>query len=128
MAQTVAALALEARDGVDLPPGLLRVPAAAAARWTRWATCRERCWENDWVIDLDIRKFFDSVPWDLIVKAVEANITHEQRWVVLYVKRWLAAPLQLPDGTLQERDRGTPQGSAVSPVLANLFMHVRHEC
>ena len=73
------------------------------------------------MIDLDIRKFFDSVPWDLIVKAVEANT--DLPWVLLYVKRWLAAPLQLPDGTLQERDRGTPQGSAVSPVLANLFMH-----
>jgi retron-type reverse transcriptase len=48
--------------------------------------------------------------------------------VLLYVKRWLAAPLQLPDGSLLDRDRGTPQGSSVSPVLANLFMHVRHEC
>ena len=75
------------------------------------------------MIDLDIRKFFDSVRWDLIVKAVEAHTSHETRWVVLYVKRWLAAALQLPDGTLQERDRGTPQGSAISPVLANLFMH-----
>lgn len=86
-------------------------------------TCRRRCWEYDWVIDLDIRKFFDSVRWDLIVKAVEAHTDHETRWVVLYVKRWLAAALQQPDGTLQERDRGTPQGSAISPVLANLFMH-----
>jgi RNA-directed DNA polymerase len=83
--------------------------------------CRERCWKKDWVIDLDIRKFFDSVRWDLIVKAVETHT--DAAWVVLYVKRWLAAPLQLPDGTLQSRDRGTPQGSAVSPVLANLFMH-----
>jgi RNA-directed DNA polymerase len=83
--------------------------------------CRERCFKSDWVIDLDIRKFFDSVPWDLVVKAVEANT--DQRWVVLYAERWLRAPLQLPDGTLQDRDRGTPQGSAVSPVLANLFLH-----
>jgi len=83
--------------------------------------CRERCWEFDWVIDLDIQKFFDSVPWDLIVKAVEANT--DQPWVVLYVKRWLAAPIQMPDGSLAERDRGTPQGSAVSPVLANLFLN-----
>ncbi|WP_311924429.1 reverse transcriptase domain-containing protein [Nocardia uniformis] len=75
------------------------------------------------MIDLDVAKFFDSVPWDLMVKAVQANITTEQRWVLLYVKRWLAAPLQQSDGTLTERDRGTPQGSAVSPVLANLFMH-----
>ena len=85
--------------------------------------CRERCWEYDWIIDLDVRKFFDSVRWDLIVRAVEKHADHETRWIVLYVKRWLAAPLQLPDGTLQERDRGTPQGSAISPVLANLFMH-----
>ncbi len=83
--------------------------------------CRERCWKKDWVIDLDVARFFDSVRWDLIVKAVEAHT--DAPWVVLYVKRWLAAPLQLPDGTLQQRDRGTPQGSPVSPVLANLFMH-----
>ncbi|MEU4162980.1 reverse transcriptase domain-containing protein [Actinoplanes sp. NPDC026670] len=84
-------------------------------------TCRKRCWKYDWVIDLDIRKFFDSVRWDLIVKAVEVHT--DQRWVVLYVKRWPAAPVQLPDGSIRERDRGTPQGSSVSPVLANLFMH-----
>ncbi|GAA1933542.1 group II intron reverse transcriptase/maturase [Streptantibioticus ferralitis] len=83
--------------------------------------CRRRCWEYDWVIDLDIRKFFDSVRWDLVLKAVEAHT--DARWVTLYVKRWLAAPLQLPDGSLLERDRGTPQGSSVSPVLANLFLH-----
>jgi len=84
-------------------------------------TCRKRCWKTDWVIDLDIQKFFDSVPWDLMVKAVEANT--DLPWVVLYVKRWLQAPVRLPDGTLQQRDHGTPQGSAVSPVLANLFLH-----
>jgi group II intron reverse transcriptase/maturase len=83
--------------------------------------CRERCWEHDWVIDLDVRRFFDSVPWDLIVKAVEAHV--KEPWVILYVRRWLAAPLRMPDGSLAERDRGTPQGSSVSPVLANLFMH-----
>ena len=83
--------------------------------------CRERCWRNDWVIDLDVQKFFDTVPWDLVVKAVE-TVT-DARWVLLYVKRWLAAPLQYPDGSLVERDKGTPQGSAVSPILANLFMH-----
>ncbi|MEU7320894.1 reverse transcriptase domain-containing protein [Streptomyces griseoviridis] len=72
-------------------------------------------------MDLDIQKFFDSVRWDLIVKAVEAHT--DAVWAKLYVDRWLRAPLQLPDGTLQKRDRGTPQESAVSPVLANLFMH-----
>ena len=83
--------------------------------------CRQRCWKTDWVIDLDIQKFFDSVSWDLMLKAVQANT--DLPWVVLYVRRWLQAPVQLPDGTLQQRDRGTPQGSPVSPVLANLFLH-----
>jgi group II intron reverse transcriptase/maturase len=83
--------------------------------------CRERCWEHDWVIDLDVSKFFDSVPWDKILRAVERHVTLP--WVLLCVRRWLAAPVMMPDGTLVRRDRGTPQGSAVSPVLANLFMH-----
>jgi RNA-directed DNA polymerase len=83
--------------------------------------CRRRCHRFDWVVDLDIQAFFDSVPRDLIVKAVEANT--DQSWIVLYVKRWLAAELQRNDGTVIARDRGTPQGSAVSPVLANLFLH-----
>jgi RNA-directed DNA polymerase len=85
------------------------------------AACRQRCWKYDWAIDLDVQKFFDTVPWELIVKAVEA-IT-DSRWVLLYVKRWLEAPLQRPDGTLEQRTNGTPQGSAISPCLANLFMH-----
>ena len=84
-------------------------------------TCRQRCWSYDWVIDLDVRKFFDSVSWDLVIKAVAAHT--DQPWVLLYVKRWLAAPLPQSDGALHQRDRGTPQGSAVSPVLANLFLH-----
>jgi RNA-directed DNA polymerase len=83
--------------------------------------CRRRCHRFDWVVDLDIQAFFDSVPRDLIVKAVEANT--DQSWIVLYVKRWLAADLQRNDGTVIARDQGTPQGSAVSPVLANLFLH-----
>jgi RNA-directed DNA polymerase len=83
--------------------------------------CRERCWRYDWAIDLDVRAFFDSVPWDLVVKAVQAHVSLP--WVILYVRRWLAAPVQMPDGSLARRDRGTHQGSAVSPVLANLFLH-----
>jgi RNA-directed DNA polymerase len=73
------------------------------------------------VIDLDVQKFFDEVPWNLVVRAVEA--VTDARWVLVYVKRWLAAPLKHPDGALEQRSRGTPQGSAVSPILANLFMH-----
>lgn len=84
-------------------------------------TCRERCWKFDWVVEFDIRKFFDTVPWDKVVAAVEAHT--DAGWAVLYVKRWLAAGLRLPDGSTTERVEGTPQGSAVSPVLANLFLH-----
>jgi len=79
-------------------------------------TCRQRCWRSDWVIDMDIRAFFDTVPWDLVLKAVAHHT--DQRWILLYVQRWLQAPLQLVDGTLVARDRGTPQGSAISPLLA----------
>ena len=120
VAQTVVAGVLEERverlfhpDSYGYRPKRSALDAVAA--------CRRRCWETDWVIDLDIRKFFDSVPWDLVVKAVQANT--DLPWVVLYVRRWLQAPLRLPDGTLRQRDRGTPQGSSVSPVLANLFLH-----
>ena len=120
IAQTVVARRLEAKvepifhpDSYGYRPGRSALDAVAA--------CRTRCWRKDWVIDLDVAKFFDSVAWDLVIKAVQANT--DQPWVVLYVRRWLAAPLQRPDGTLAERDRGTPQGSAISPVLANLFLH-----
>ncbi|HLK01491.1 MAG TPA: group II intron reverse transcriptase/maturase [Streptosporangiaceae bacterium] len=122
VAQTVAAMALEPRteaifhdDSYGYRPRKGALDAVAV--------CRQRCWEKSWVIDLDIRKFFDSVPWDLVVKAVQANVTHEQRWITLYVRRWLAALIVMPDGRTEARDKGTPQGSAVSPVLANLFMH-----
>jgi len=85
------------------------------------ATCRARCWKYDWVIDLDIRAFFDNIPWDLMLKAVSKHT--DLRWVLLYVERWLQAPLEKEDGTIVQRDRGTAQGSAISPLLANLFLH-----
>ncbi|MET8682552.1 group II intron reverse transcriptase/maturase [Streptomyces sp. NPDC004647] len=120
IAQTVVALALESRtESIFHDDSYGYRPRRSALQAVE--RCRQRCWKKDWVLDLDVQKFFDSVDHALMVKAVEANTN--QRWVVLYVKRWLVAPLQLPDGTLQKRDRGTPQGSAVSPVLANLFMH-----
>jgi RNA-directed DNA polymerase len=83
--------------------------------------CRKRCWKFDWVIDLDLRAFFDSIDHDLLLKAVSTHT--DLRWVLLYVRRWLQAPLQREDGTIIARDRGTPQGSAISPLLANLFLH-----
>lgn len=83
--------------------------------------CRERCWKSDWVIDLDLRAFFDTVDHDLVLKAVAAHT--DERWILLYVERWLRAPLDNGDGDQKERDRGTPQGSAISPLLANLYLH-----
>lgn len=122
IAQTVAALALEPRmERIFHPDSYGYRPGRSQHRALR--KCRERCWKKNWVVDLDIQKFFDSIDHDLMVAAVEANITTDQKWVLLYVKRWLKAPLRRPDGTLLERDRGTPQGSAVSPILANLFLH-----
>jgi group II intron reverse transcriptase/maturase len=111
VAQTVVARVLEGRaeklfhpDSYGYRPGRSALDAVAA--------CRRRCWETDWVIDLDIQKFFDSVPWGLVVRAVQA--VTDLPWVVLYVRRWLEAPIRLPDGTLQQRDRGTPQGGLCS--------------
>jgi RNA-directed DNA polymerase len=83
--------------------------------------CRERCWKYDWLIDLDLQAFFDSVDHSLVLKSVAAHT--DQRWILLYVERWLKAPLDHGDGTLIARDRGTPQGSAISPVLANIYLH-----
>ena len=83
--------------------------------------CRERCWRQDWVLDLDLKSFFDSVPHDLVLKAVARHT--DLHWVLLYVQRWLKAPLQRGDGSVVARDRGTPQGSAISPLLANTFLH-----
>ena len=97
VAQTVAAARIEAaveplfhRDSFGYRPRKSALDAVGA--------CRERCWKFDWVVEFDIRKFFDTVPWDLMVKAVEAHVS--EKWVILYVKRWLAAPLRMPDGTV----------------------------
>jgi len=120
IAQTVVALTLEARtEAIFHDDSYGYRPRRSALQAVE--RCRQRCFKKDWVLDLDVQKFFDSVDHALMVKAVEANT--DKRWVVLYVRRWLIAPLQRPDGTLQQRERGTPQGSAVSPVLANIFMH-----
>src|SRR5664280_2382230 len=120
VAQTVVAMELEKvvepkfhPSSYGYRPGRSALDAVEA--------CRARCFTHSWVLDCDIAGFFDNVSHDLIVKAVEANT--DLKWVVLYVQRWLTAPIQREDGTLARRDRGTPQGSAISPLLANLFLH-----
>jgi len=75
---------------------------------------RRRCWEQQWVVDLDVQAFFDTVDHELLVKAVAVHT--DQAWVLLYVRRWLTAPLQAVDGTLQRRDCGTPQGGLCSAL------------
>ena len=82
---------------------------------------RERCWHYDWVLDLDIKGFFDNIDHQLMMLAVRKHT--DNKWLLLYIERWLKAPVQLADGTLVERDKGSPQGSVISPLLANLFLH-----
>jgi RNA-directed DNA polymerase len=120
IAQTAAAKLLEEKlepifhqDSYGYRPGRSAHDALAVTR--------KRCWEQDWILDLDVRAFFDSVPHDLLLKAVAHHT--DERWVLLYIERWLKAPMQMADGTLVARERGTPQGSPISPLLANLFMH-----
>lgn len=83
---------------------------------------RNRCWRYDWVLDLDIKGFFDSLDHRLVMRAVRRFT--RCRWVHLYVERWLKAPLRHADGTLEERKAGTPQGGVISPLLANIFLHL----
>jgi len=83
---------------------------------------RNRCWRYDWVVDLDIRGFFDNLDHALVMRAVGKYT--DCRWVLLYIERWLKAPAQLKDGTLKARAKGTPQGGVMSPLLANIFLHL----
>ncbi|MFH1716535.1 MAG: group II intron reverse transcriptase/maturase [Planctomycetota bacterium] len=116
IAQTVVKLVLEPmlepvfdEDSYGYRPGRSALDAIAVTR--------KRCWHYDWVVEFDIRGLFDNIRHDLLMKALRC------RWILLYVERWLKAPLRQQDGSLVTRDRGTPQGAVVSPLLANLFLH-----
>ena len=100
-------------DSYGYRPGKSAIDAVRKAR--------ERCWRYDWVLDLDIKGFFDSLDWELLLKAVRSHT--DCRWVLLYVERWLRAPVQMEDGSIVPRTAGTPQGGVISPLLANLFLH-----
>jgi RNA-directed DNA polymerase len=82
---------------------------------------RKRCWRYNWVLDLDIKGFFDNISHELLMKAVTKHT--ECRWVLLYVERWLKASVAMLDGSFLYPEKGTPQGGVVSPLLANLFLH-----
>ncbi|WP_331000955.1 group II intron reverse transcriptase/maturase [Rhizobium sp. T136] len=101
------------KDSYGYRPGKSALDAVGMAR--------QRCWRHAWVLDLDIRAFFDSIDTDLLMRAVRKHT--DCPWVLMYIERWLKAPVQMADGSLIGRDRGTPQGGVISPVLANLFLH-----
>jgi len=101
------------QDSYGYRPGKSAIQAVGVAR--------QRCWRNDWVLDLDIKGFFDNLDHALLIRAVRKHT--ECRWIILYIERWLKAPAQLSDGTLMAREQGTPQGGVISPLLANLFLH-----
>lgn len=120
VAQTVVKMVLEPvvepgfhADSYGYRPGRSALDAVGVAR--------KRCWDADWVIDLDIHACFDSIPHDLVERAVAHHT--DLPWVRLYIARWLRAPVQKSDGTREERTKGTPQGGVMSPLLANLFLH-----
>lgn len=120
IAQTVAARYLEPileplfhDDSYGYRPGRSAHQALSVAR--------QRCWRYDWVLDLDLKSFFETIDWELLLRVLRRHT--DCTWVLLYVERWLRAPVCMPDGTLAERKQGTPQGAVISPLLANLFLH-----
>lgn len=85
------------------------------------AVTKSRCWQYDWVIEFDIKGLFDNISHELLMKAVHKHTTN--KWVILYIERWLKAPMQQKDGTIINRICGVPQGGVISPILSNLFLH-----
>ncbi len=100
-------------DSYGYRPGKSAIEAVGVAR--------KRCWRYNWVVDLDIKGFFDNIDHELLMRAVRKHT--DSKWLLLYIERWLIAPVQVADGTLVNREKGSPQGSVISPLLANLFLH-----
>src|SRR3954471_9731900 len=120
IAQTVVKRQLEPlvepcfhEDSYGYRPGKSALDAVGVAR--------QRCWRYAWVLDLDIQSFFDQIDSNLLMRAVRKHT--DCPWVLLYIERWLKAPVQMVDGSLVARERGTPQGGVISPILSNLFLH-----
>ena len=120
VAQTVVKLYLEPKveplfheDSYGYRPGKSALQAVAVAQ--------QRCWRQAWVVDLDIRAFFDTLDHSLVMRAVKKHTN--EKWILLYIERWLKAPVQDADGNVEARNQGSPQGSVISPLLSNIFMH-----
>jgi RNA-directed DNA polymerase len=120
MAQMVVKIYLEPSiephfhsDSYGYRPGKSAIQAVGKAR--------ERCWRNNWVLDLDIKGFFDNLDHEITMTLVKKHT--DCKWITMYIERWLKAPAQLEDGTLCQRTKGTPQGGVISPLLANLYLH-----
>jgi group II intron reverse transcriptase/maturase len=123
--QTVAKLIIEPiLDPIFHPDSYGYRPGRSAKQAI--AVTRQRCWKYDWVVEFDIKAAFDQIDHGLLMKAVRTHI--KEAWILLYIERWLTAPFALADGTHLVRDRGTPQGGVVSPILMNLFMHYAFDC
>jgi RNA-directed DNA polymerase len=119
IAQTICKMYLETilnrvfhKDSYGYRPGKSALQAVGK--------CRERCWQYNWVIDLDIKGFFDNINHELMMKAVRFHT--DKKWIILYVERWLKAEM-IKGEEIEKREKGTPQGGVISPLLANLFLH-----
>lgn len=120
VAQTVVKMVLEPvlepvfdRDSFGYRPGRSALDAVALVR--------RRSWEYNWVVEFDIKGLFDNIDHELLLRALRKHC--HTPWVLLYIERWLKAPMETRDGERVARERGTPQGGVVSPLLANLFLH-----
>jgi group II intron reverse transcriptase/maturase len=102
-------------DSYGYRPGKSALQAVGVAR--------ERCWRYAWALDLDIRAFFDSIPHELLLRAVRKHT--DSPWALLYIERWLKAPVQLEDGALEPREKGTPQGSVITPLTQKVTLVAR---
>ncbi len=120
IAQRVAAQHVQARCEAQFHPDSYGYRTGKSAH-DAVGQARQRCWKYAWVLDLDIKAFFDTLDHELVMKALEHF--SQEKWVHLYVKRWLQAPVQTERGDIEMRQAGTPQGGVISPVLANMFMH-----
>ncbi len=101
------------RDSYGYRPGRSAAQAVGVTR--------QRCWRYNWVLEFDVKGAFDNIDHELLMKALRKHI--DSKWILLYIERWLKAPFQREDGTVEQRTTGIPQGGVVSPLLMNLFFH-----